>query len=543
MSTPLVRSLGVGRFLAWGAVEARSQAGGHLGVYGLVLNEERENFWNELGDIRGLRNDPWRFSEVIDDLDLKDLPLSGGRPYLDGPVSDHSPILLDGGGVRTGKIPFRFENMWLKVDGFKELIRGWWEGYIVQGSFSHILAVKLSTPKHNLKAWNREVFGNVSNKKVAALSQLGIWDAQERERSLFVEEREIRRGVVEDFKYWADLEEISWRQKSRELWLQEGDKNTSFFHKVANARRRRNFLAKLRVNGVLLTEEVDIKERVAIAFQSILSDSGNGDLPLVGWTLLLYLALMLKLWRFLSLRRRSLLPFLARMGIKLLGQMAFPWPFGRPVSLVGSLYKLLAKVLAICLTKVVGNLVSVFQHAFVAGRQILDAFLIANEAIDSRMKANLRGVICKLDIEKAYDHVNWNFILAMLEKMGFGFKWISWVRRCIITARFSVLANRSPQTSFKVLGAYDKMTHCLLIYSSWKEVLEYLSWILMWFEAMSGLKINLEKSEPIGEVLNLEDLVGALGCKEGFLPSTYLGLPLGAPFKSSRVLDGVEERF
>lgn len=111
--------------------------------------------------------------------------------------------------MRTGKIPFCFQNMWLKVDGFKELIRGWWEGYIVQGSFSHILAVKLSTPKHNLKAWNREVFGNVSNKKVAALSQLGIWDAQERERSLFVEEREIRRGVVEDFKYWADLEEIS----------------------------------------------------------------------------------------------------------------------------------------------------------------------------------------------------------------------------------------------------------------------------------------------------------------------------------------------
>ncbi|RVX01522.1 hypothetical protein CK203_017555 [Vitis vinifera] len=532
MSTPLVRSLGVGRFLAWGAVEARSQAGGHLGVYGLVLNEERENFWNELGDIRGLRNDPWRFSEVIDDLDLKDLPLSGGRPYLDGPVSDHSPILLDGGGVRTGKIPFRFENMWLKVDGFKELIRGWWEGYIVQGSFSHILAVKLSTPKHNLKAWNREVFGNVSNKKVAALSQLGIWDAQERERSLFVEEREIRRGVVEDFKYWADLEEISWRQKSRELWLQEGDKNTSFFHKVANARRRRNFLAKLRVNGVLLTEEVDIKERVAIAFQSILSDSGNGDLPLVGWTLLLYLALMLKLWRFLSLRRRSLLPFLARMGIKLLGQMAFPWPFGRPVSLVGSLYKLLAKVLAICLTKVVGNLVSVFQHAFVAGRQILDAFLIANEAIDSRMKANLRGVIFGLD--GASLQPGSRFWPTGPPQTSFKAKEGGFINGFQVRGREGEGVEIS-----HLLFADDTLIFC----DARKEVLEYLSWILMWFEAMSGLKINLEKSEPIGEVLNLEDLVRALGCKEGFLPSTYLGLPLGAPFKSSRVLDGVEERF
>ena len=54
------------------------------------------------------------------------------------------------------------------------------------------------------------------------------------------------------------------------------------------------------------------------------------------------------------------------------------------------------------------------------GRQIFDAMLIANEAIDSILKSNRVGVLCKLDIEKAYDRVNWNFLLEVLEKMGFG---------------------------------------------------------------------------------------------------------------------------
>ena len=78
----------------------------------------------------------------------------------------------------------------------------------------------------------------------------------------------------------------------------------------------------------------------------------------------------------------------------------------RPISLVGSLYKWLAKVLANKLKKVVGKVVSKAQGAFVEGRQILDAVLIANKAIDSVMKNNENGIMFKLDIEKAYDNVD-----------------------------------------------------------------------------------------------------------------------------------------
>ena len=121
----------------------------------------------------------------------------------------------------------------------------------------------------------------------------------------------------------------------------------------------------------------------------------------------------------------------------------------RPISLVGGLYKLLAKVLANRLKKVVGKVVSSTQNAFVEGRQILNAALVANEVIDSVLKRKESGVLCKLDLEKAYDRINWDFLLSVMQRMGFGEKWIGWIRWCISTASFSVLVNGSPTGFFR----------------------------------------------------------------------------------------------
>ena len=83
------------------------------------------------------------------------------------------------------------------------------------------------------------------------------------------------------------------------------------------------------------------------------------------------------------------------------------------------------------------------------GRQILDALLIANEATDSMQKSGGGGILCKLDIKKAYDHVNWSFFLWLLEMMGFGAKWISWIQWCIGTVSFSILINGTPSGFFQ----------------------------------------------------------------------------------------------
>ena len=249
-----------------------------------------------------------RFSDILNDLGLRDLSLQGG-PYtwrggLNGRsksrldrfvvssdwkshcckvvqsclprlVSDHCPILLDSNGVRTGPSPFRFELMWLKYAGFKEALKGWWKNLQFHGSYSFILSAKLKALKGVLKNWNRDVFGKVETNKKEALRRVSYWDDLEKERELNLEEAEGRVNARADFKRWALAEEISWRQKSRETWLKEGDRNTGFFHRTANAHRRRNYITSISINGRKLEKEAEIKDGLVAAFQNLFSDPGG----------------------------------------------------------------------------------------------------------------------------------------------------------------------------------------------------------------------------------------------------------------------------
>lgn len=89
------------------------------------------------------------------------------------------------------------------------------------------------------------------------------------------------------------------------------------------------------------------------------------------------------------------------------------------------------------------------QSTFIEGRQILDSVLIANECIKDRKIFGRIGLICKLDLKKAYDHVNRNFLDYIFDCMEFGVKRRSWIFYYIRIVNFSILVNGCPAGFFR----------------------------------------------------------------------------------------------
>ncbi|CAN1127629.1 LINE-1 reverse transcriptase homolog [Linum perenne] len=261
----------------------------------------------------------------------------------------------------------------------------------------------------------------------------------------------------------------------------------------------------------------------------------------------------------------------------------------RPISLIGGIYKVISKILIGRMKPLFSEIISPQQCAFVKDRQILDAVLIANEVIDSRLRSQKPGFVLKLDIEKAFDHVNWSCLFKALEHMGFGERWINQIRACVSTASFSVLVNGESSGYFRssrglrqgdplspflfivvmevlsgILNILQDEGHitgfCMnedrgigkvnhILYADDAIVfceasglqLRYVMAALICFETISGLKVNLHKSSlfPVGSDPDAAIFTEFLGCHLDHFPSSYLGLPLGTKATSKVIWDPV----
>ncbi|GJW59203.1 RNA-directed DNA polymerase, eukaryota, reverse transcriptase zinc-binding domain protein [Tanacetum coccineum] len=215
----------------------------------------------------------------------------------------------------------------------------------------------------------------------------------------------------------------------------------------------------------------------------------------------------------------------------------------RPISLIGSVYKIVAKILANRLVLVLGDLVSDTQSAFLKERQILDGPFILNEVIQWCKKKKKQSMIFKVDFEKAYDSVRWDFVDTILKKFGFGDKWCKWIHSCLQSSRVMESLHLSFQRVvdaglFSGIKLDSSMSVSHLFYADdaifmgqWNQSnIDTIVRVLKVFHSASGLRINMKKSKLMGIVVDasrVEHAVRQIGCMALKMPFKYLGSVVG----------------
>ncbi|KAK9927793.1 hypothetical protein M0R45_024959 [Rubus argutus] len=555
-------------------------------------------------------------------------------------TSDHCPIELNTNSLKWGPGPFRVENMWLKHPSFKENFTGWWETDSGPGWEGFKFMNKLRGVKTKLKVWSKEVFGDVLMEKKSVEMKIKELDNKDEREGLNAELKRERESLRNKFEELLFNEEMLWRQRAKIKWAKEGDSNTKFFHCLATGRRKINLIEKLVVEGGRVVEDAESIELELIQYYKNLYSSSNQEIrgvvgldwsPISGqeaeWIERPFqeeeikqavfdcskdkspgpdgftMAVFQSYWDTIKSDLLKVMEEFYSNGVVnaitnetyicLIPKKVDSLKIGdyRPISLVTSLYKIIAKVLASRLKEVLGGTISIAQGAFVKGRQILDAVLVANEVVEETKKKKNEGLFLKVDFEKAYDHIEWTFLDHVLEQKGFGQRWRKWIGGCLQSANFSIMINGRPRGKFSAsrgLRQGDPLSPFLftLVVDVLSRLLEKAketkiieglvvgrervevshlqfaddtiflasgceqSWcnllsIIECFGSMSGMKINKAKCSLVGinvEAGKVERLANLWGCTVGSWPMKYLGLPLGGNPRASTFWNPVVEK-
>ncbi|XP_071727256.1 uncharacterized protein [Rutidosis leptorrhynchoides] len=225
----------------------------------------------------------------------------------------------------------------------------------------------------------------------------------------------------EDLMRYNSLDAL---QKSRVKWDIEGDENSKFFHCSLKRKRKQQHIHGLMINGIWVTDPATIKMK----FLDYFSAKFERKQSTVHFEPVNPL-------RSLSAEDSSFLEAdfgedEIKKAVWECGSSKAPGPDG--------------------LACVIDKIISPEQSAFIAGRQILDGPLMLSEIVSWYKKKNQKALFFKVDFEKAYDSVNWDYLFCMLTTLGFGSKWVSWIKGCLVSARTSVLVNGNPTREFSI---------------------------------------------------------------------------------------------
>jgi hypothetical protein len=288
-------------------------------------------------------------------------------------------------------------------------------------------------------------------------------------------------------------EDLHWHQRSKEMWLKCGDKNTKCFHACVTQRRRKNLIQKIQdIQGQVWENEEMVEKAFVEYYTKLFKSENNGsseiEMGLHGMErkvsqemdenllkVFLEEEVLVALQQMAPLKAPSpdglstgfFLDNWEKMGmdvchivlnvlnygvmnvglnythIALVSKIKSPAKVTDflPISLCNVIYKLISKVLANRLKVCLPNIISPYQSAFIQGRLITNNIIAAYETLHT-MHSKMYGRKCfmavKFNMSKAYDRVEWRFLEGVMRKIGFAKRWIHMVMTCVTSVTYFI---------------------------------------------------------------------------------------------------------
>ncbi|GKU98349.1 hypothetical protein SLEP1_g11364 [Rubroshorea leprosula] len=393
--------------------------------------------------------------------------------FLNPQSSDHSPSLVSVDVLMNEKPrPFRFFNAWSKDENFLDMVREAWS-VDIQGCPMFVVLQKLKLVKQKMKQLHKNRYGNLEGRikdmtaelqNVQASMQNALFD-----ETLAAKEKELQRELTK-----LERANLSHRSVINSILNCEGVRVTQpklieqeflmFYRNLFGKAKEGVQVVDMNVihrGRMLTTEESEelcrpfTTKEVEIALFSIPSNKSPGPdgftsgFYRAAWSIIKNDVMAAVLDFFYS---GKILKQINATNITIVPKVSCPNVVSdyRPIACYNVIYKAISKLLTQRINEVLSMLVSSKQTAFVKGRSITKNLLICQDLVRNYHRS--RGparCLMKIDLQKAYDSVDWGFVNAMLRGLNFPDRFINWLMLCISTTRFSVLINGQPKGYFQ----------------------------------------------------------------------------------------------
>uniref|UniRef100_A0A803Q8U7 Reverse transcriptase domain-containing protein n=1 Tax=Cannabis sativa TaxID=3483 RepID=A0A803Q8U7_CANSA len=389
-------------------------------------------------------------------------------------ISDHCLCFVSTTtNVEIGYKPFRYYNFWADHSEFKDVVLDSWQKPMRREGVTG-LYLKLMRLKHSIKRFNRERVGDIGKiyQEARDLYIQARTQAQDQPRDTTVQQ--IEKETALNFNTQEKMYHSFLRQRSNVTWLSKGDENNAFFHSFLKKKRRMENSIVTYTNdyGEVVDNFSEVVKHFIKHFQGYMGTSTRPTQDLKKECMEMGN----------KLNREQQLALIKPFSTKEIKEALFsipdtksPGPDGYGVGF----FKTLWPEIGAEFTKAVENffltgLVNQNQGAFVQGRSIAHNVMILQDLLKNYKRKNISPrCTIKVDISKAYDTVNWEFLEKLLKEFNLPGRFITWIMTCLKSTSYSILMNGRVQGSFqgkKGLRQGDPLSPLLFVL-----IMEYLT--------------------------------------------------------------------